>query len=347
MLSLGHSRAALTLLALLSFPARDGSTPSSERLEVRESLRGIAATAPEFIDQIVGLLHLAAESDEDQTAASRLHISWYLDRARSESNGIRKVYLGNEAIQLAEKHKQFDLRDEAAVFLQTAGKDLEFHTFKHDVRFSRNHLRRCLRKYQHARDWRHAYRVFLAGPAPTGDHARNLVEAENGRQGLLSLVSSISLGPLNLPARTTTSAEEEQLHRIEGSNVGYMASILALELEFIDSRFGSPSHEEFANWFSGVFACDPVLSEHLADAQERHWEGDFTGASFVCLPLIEAAARGLLLKLNEPLYRAERGSSPGRFPALDFYVQALEDNGLDIDWVRTLRATLLSDGLNI
>jgi hypothetical protein len=32
---------------------------------------------------------------------------------------------------------------------------------------------------------------------------------------------------------------------------------------------------------------------------------------------------------------------------LDFYVQALEDNGLDVDWVRTLRATLLSDGLNI
>lgn len=347
MLTLGHSHAALTLLAFLSVPARDGSTQSSERLEVREHLRGITAAAPEFIDEIVRLLHLAAESDEDQTAAARLHVSWYLDSARGESNGIRKVYFGYEAMQLAEKYGQFDLRDDAAVFLQAAGEDVELQTFEHDLPVPRNHLRRHLRKYRRARDWRHAYRVFLAGPAPTGDHAKNVVQAESGRQGLLSLVNNISLGPLNLPTRTDTDAEEDQLHRIEGSNIGSVASLLALELEFIGSRYDNPSHEEFASWFSGVFACDPVLSEHLADAQKRHWEGDFTGASFVCLPLIEAAARGLLLKLDEPLYRAERGASPGRFPALDFYVQALEDNGLDIDWVRSLRATLLSDGLNI
>lgn len=347
MLTLGHSHAALTLFALLSVPARDGSTASSERIEVRESLRGIAATAPEFIDEIVRLLHLAAESEEDQTAAARLHISWYLDNARGETNGLRKVYFGYEAMQLAERYAQFDLRDDAAVFLQAAGEDVELQTFEHDLPISRNHLRRHLRKYRHARDWRDAYRVFLAGAAPTGDHARNVTEAETGRQGLLSLASNISLGPLNLPTRTGASAEEEQLHRIEGSNIGTMASILALELEHIDSRFDSPSREEFANWFAGIFACDPVLSEQLADAQKRHWERDFTGASLVCLPLIEAAARVLLLKLDEPLYRAERGASPGRFPALDFYVQALEDNGLDVDWVRTLRATLLSDGLNI
>ena len=347
MRTLGHNHALLTLLALLSVPARDGSTASSERVEVRDSLRGMAATAPGFIDEIVRLLHLAAESEADKVAAARLHISWYLDSARGESNGIRKVSFGYDAMQLAEKYEQFDLRDDAAVFLQTAGDDVEFHTFKHDVRFSRNHLRRHLRKFRHARDWRHAYRVFLAGPAPTGDHARNVAQAEDGSKGFLSLVSTISFGPLNLPTRTGTSGEEEQLQRIEGSKIGSAAHTLALELEFIDSRFDSPSREEFANWFSGTFGCDPVLSEHLADAQKRHWESDFTGASLVCLPLIEAAARGLLLKLDEPLYRAERGASPGRFPALDFYVQALEDNGLDVDWVRTLRATLLSDGLNI
>ena len=271
MLTLGHSHAALTLFALLSVPARDGSTASSERIEVRESLRGIAATAPEFIDEIVRLLHLAAESEEDRTAAARLHISWYLDNARGETNGLRKVYFGYEAMQLAERYAQFDLRDDAAVFLQAAGEDVELQTFEHDLPVSRSHLRRHLRKYRHARDWRHAYRVFLAGPAPTGDHAKNVVQVENGRQGLLSLVSNISLGPLNLPTRTGTSVEEEQLHRLEGSNIGSMASILALELEFIDSRFDSPSQVEFANWFSGVFGCDPVLSEHLAYAHKRHW----------------------------------------------------------------------------
>lgn len=32
---------------------------------------------------------------------------------------------------------------------------------------------------------------------------------------------------------------------------------------------------------------------------------------------------------------------------MDFYVQSLETNGMDIDWVRALRATLLSDGLSL
>lgn len=346
MLTLGHSHAALTLLALLSVPARDGSTASSERIEVRDSLRGIAATAPDSIDEIARLLYLAAESEEDQTAAARFHISWYLDRARGESNGIRKVCFGYEAMQLSERSGQLDLRDDATVILQSAGEDVELQRFEHDLSILRNHLRRHLRKYRHARDWRQAYRVFLAGPAPTGDHARNVSQAENGRQGLLSLVSRISLGPLNLPTRTSNSAKEVQLHRIEVSNIGSMSSILALELELISSRFGSPSCEEFTNWFAGFFACDPVLAEQLADAQKRHWEGDFTGASFVCLPLIEAAVRGLLLKLDEPLYRAERGASPGRFPNLDFYIRALENNDLDVDWVRTLRVALLSDGRN-
>jgi hypothetical protein len=58
---------------------------------------------------------------------------------------------------------------------------------------------------------------------------------------------------------------------------------------------------------------------------------------------VEAAARALLLELNEPLYRA----AVGQFPGLGSLLPPLLDNEFDPDWERFLRTFLLNDGSNV
>lgn len=338
--------AALTLLAILAKPAKDGLTVASEQAEVRSMLVGLASTLT-HIDEAVRLLCLVADDDADKTAALRLHIERYLGEARSDSVGARKMHFAYRAMQLAEQYEQFDLRDQAAVVLQASGNDIKLASFRTEVRRSQNHLRGMLGRYKRARNWEGAYAVFLAGDSPTGNHARNLAEARTSGRGLLSLTSNVALGPHNLPTRTGGDPVEEMLRKVEKIRLVESAIELRVELEYIRDRFAAPSREEFAAWTSTTFGADDELSSQLADAQVRHWEGDYSGASRVSIPLVEAASRALLLALDEPLYRAERGARPGQFPTMDFYVQSLEDNGLDIDWVRAIRATLLSDGLNL
>jgi hypothetical protein len=340
--------AVLTLLAALAAPARDGSSAAGERVEVRRILLDLAAETMTFIDEIVRLLRISADSDSDRDDAARLHVNWYLNRARSNTDGIRKMHFAYEAMKLADRHGQLDLRNEAAVVLQGIGDDIELQSVTTEVRLSRNHFRSRLRRFRYSRDWRSAYGVFLAGRSPSGSHEQNLAEARSqSSRSILSSVTRMSLGPRNLPTHTGVDPVDEELHRIEQLTIGENSRNLALELAHINERFDSPTPDDFADWFGAVFGCDKVLAAPFADAQALHWKGDFAGASRICLPLIEAAARSLLLTLDEPLYRAERGASPGRFPAMDFYVQSLETNGMDIDWVRALRVTLLSDGLNL
>jgi hypothetical protein len=65
------------------------------------------------------------------------------------------------------------------------------------------------------------------------------------------------------------------------------------------------------------------------------------------VPKAEAAARALLLEINEPVYRAAVGDATGTFPGLGVLLSLLLDNDFDRDWERFLRTFLLGDGSNV
>ncbi len=65
------------------------------------------------------------------------------------------------------------------------------------------------------------------------------------------------------------------------------------------------------------------------------------------MPKIEAAARALLLELNEPVYRAAVGDATGQFPGLGSLLPELLNNDFDPDWERFLRTFLLGEGSNV
>lgn len=123
-------------------------------------------------------------------------------------------------------------------------------------------------------------------------------------------------------------------------------TVLAGALSIIGSQGGSLSEETLSAFLLSDNLDEP-LTTAFSHALMLFFDGQTGDAGLVAFPIVEAAARGALLLLNEPLYRLEAGQGPGHFPALDVYIQALEDRGLDEDWLRTLRIVLTPDGLNL
>ncbi len=74
---------------------------------------------------------------------------------------------------------------------------------------------------------------------------------------------------------------------------------------------------------------------------------EFTASAHLAVPKVEAAARALLLELNEPVYRAYVGDSIGQFGGLGVLLDPLVKNNFDRDWERFLRTFLLNDGKNV
>ncbi|WP_104199260.1 hypothetical protein [Cryobacterium sp. Y29] len=112
-------------------------------------------------------------------------------------------------------------------------------------------------------------------------------------------------------------------------------------------RCGAISIENVTAGLAVRYGADPELTLRFAEALDLFWKERHSDAARILIPLIEASARGLLLRLDVAIYRLERGNSSGHFPAMDFYVDKLEALDLDHDWIRALRVALLSPGSNM
>lgn len=139
----------------------------------------------------------------------------------------------------------------------------------------------------------------------------------------------------------------EQLTKVVQANLVGASIILRIDLDAIAARFGIPTETELVGFVSSIYKSSPAFARPFATALRLYWSGDGSSAARLAIPLIEAGARELLFLMDQPLYRMERGASPGRFPAMDFYVEKLEQVGLDPDWVTALRGVLLSGGMNL
>ena len=115
----------------------------------------------------------------------------------------------------------------------------------------------------------------------------------------------------------------------------------------IAARFSIPSQADLAEFISSESGTGAHLAGALSTALRLFWAHEYVASVHLAAPKIEAAARALLLELNEPVYRTAIGDSPGQFAGLGALLPYLVDNGLDPDWERFLRTYLLSDGYNI
>ncbi|WP_434994278.1 hypothetical protein [Arthrobacter sp. Ld5] len=340
---------ALTLLAALSVPPRGGVFEPNERESVRTRLLALGESSSTFIDEIGKTLARLADNVAELEFARRWHVEQYLTLATSADHGMRKMHHAQTAADLASKYGLQDLKDSAVLVMQSVDPDsMGWETVRTEGTMSKNVFRAYLRRYRRARHWGHALSVFLAGPSPSGDHQSNVRSAERAAMGSIrAFITRTVFGTHGLPERTDGDFMNDEIVRAETIMLSTTSILLNLELEYVRDRFSPPKADQIADWMVDKLSADSTLAGQFANALVLHWDAKYSDSARLSIPLVESAARGLLLTLDEPLYRTQQGKSPGRYPALDFYIDPLSDRNLDPDWVRALRVTLLSPGMNL
>lgn len=300
------------------------------------------------IDWVAKCRLAAASSDEDREVARRQYVEQYLAIADSDDVPFRAMVWAEKAVALATDFGFQDLHDAAVVRMQRLSRtDLGWHHRVADIQIPISMIRQRERSVAKLASWEQALGLFLSSESPSGNTDRNERQASGLRRGLLDLVTGRTFGSHQLPERTHGPAELENLNRVVETNLHGATITLRIDLDAVASRFGVPAEKEITTFLSSAFGSAPLLASSFAKALRLYWSGDPSSSARLTIPLIEAGARELLFLMDQPLYRMERGGSPGRFPAMDFYLEKLEQVGLDVDWVTALRASLLSGGMNL
>jgi hypothetical protein len=347
-----ESQAGITmrLLESLSVEPRAGWDPA-ELAEVSSLLDRAAGMYrdPHNADAVGACRRRLARDESERLAASHAQIDTYMAVIAQENNGILKMHWAEKAAELAARFQLPDRQAEAIRIMQNIPRDsMGWKVIESSVRIPRSALRHTVRKYRAVRGWRQAIATFLTSDSPIGSHEQNRKQSKEASRGSLrSLFGRSTFGVHGMPERTGTDFDKEELDRFETIVLRGRGMVLELELAEIGRRFGVIEHDELVAALMQLGGGDQGLAEAYADALNAHLRHEYSDSARLAIPLVEAGMRGLLLELNEPIYRVERGSSPGRFPAMDFYVDRLGALGLDIDWSRAIRIALLNEGTNM
>jgi hypothetical protein len=338
-------------LELLSRPPR--ARPEESREE--ERLRRLFACLWESIERNLFLTDALAAANrrfattpKERREASEKHVWTYL-RPNDPSPDIRRMWELTRAADLARSYELTDLHGQAVTALQAFAREpLRGHKISSSAAIPSWLMAVYLHPYRQAPHWRAGLDRWLQTQAPTGSWIDNQRHGRE-RTGLLSFVTNIKLGQHGMPEQTRSGPEAQstvRIQRAEQQQAIFQGACLAEALALIAKKPGDLSEDALAAFLLAE-NLDKPLTIAYSHALMLFFEGRSSDAGQVALPIVEAAARGALLLLDEPLYRLEAGESSGRFPTLDFYIDALERRGLDEDWVRALRVILTRDGLNL
>jgi len=290
----------------------------------------------------------AADTDAGRDAARRLHVGRFIALSADEEHPFRAMHWAEKAVNLAADYGIEDLHDVAVVRMQKLSRtDLRWERRIAQTTVPVALLRQRQRLSARWSSWEQALAIFLATESPAGSIERHKEAAAKARPRLLDLITGRTFGSHQLPERTHGSAEEEHLRREVQVRLAIAARTLAIDLSAVSKRFHTPTENQIINYLSTIYGSAPELVRPFAIALRLYWTGDYSGAARVAIPLVEAGARELLFLMDQPLYRMERGATPGRFPAMDFYLDRLEEVGFDPDWATAMRGTLLSTGMNL
>lgn len=290
----------------------------------------------------------AADTEPERVAIRRAHVAKYLAISDHDTVPVRAVIWAERAVALAADYGIQDLHDVGVLRMQKLSRtDLGWHHRVDELKIPVAMIHQRKRVIARLSSWEQGLAAFLARDSPSGKQSMNKRQAAGIRGSILDLVGGRTFGSHQLPERTHGPSEIERLNKVVQANLVGASIILRIDLDAIADQFGIPTESEIVAFVSSIYNSSPALARPFANALCMYWAGDRSSAARLAIPLIEAGARELLFLMDQPLYRMERGASPGRFPAMDFYVDRLEQVGLDADWVTALRGVLLSGGMNL
>lgn len=332
----------LQLFELLVCKPRYGDFENPTRHKVQEMLKILrswtwrdVALAEDVTELLVRVTNNKAEKYE----AWRLLIQALLSIAETET-GMRASLQYQKAADMAKRHECHDLYEYAIQGLQEhpLGRQ-DMHTVSSELVIPRYVNDHRLAIYRQCRNFGTALDIWLVTPSPLGKYDSNLEFAKSATEGSLQSLSTRVTYDQGLPTRTTEPVDsvEFYLERAELLKARIYGTLLAHELEAINTEYGEVSTKDVTTHLSLQYQCDATLAEAFSKALVSFWEKRYSDAGRASFPLVEAGARGLLKLLGKPLYRIQTGKSDGKFPSLEKYIEELEKVDFDIDWLRCLR----------
>jgi len=356
----GHVRVGVILplcVALCTAPKIGrGKVPGKYRDETLDLLDDLLKRAgdPHPGEQICSVIRSVASDDGNRTKeANRKLTALYMTKAMQADSAQVSLYNYTKAAETARRFELPDLERRAVIAMQrTRTEDLEWMTFGKSVEMPDYVVDSLLEDYRYSEDWRQALAYWFNESAPSGIYEKNVKLAEELREQFVfrSILPTLRFGAHGLPEKTTSSPDDELEHDIVRHEVftsRFQGDILAMALDAISARHTLPALDDLHNFLVDVYGADVNMTWLLAKSIIFFWNDDPLSAAYIAIPLVEAAARSLLVELDEPAYKAELGASQGQFVALGSLLPALLKCGLDVDWYRYLKALLLSGGVNL
>lgn len=346
-----HPHAVIPMLCALTTPPR-GKKAEAVDPQVDEVLDRALSVYPRarVLKDIAAIVRKRAADDAARVeAANRRLIEAMLAEARAATEPMVIRTRFNEAASVARQLGVADLEKVAVAALQSAPA-LDWESTAYSVDLPASFFDMYLPGFNKATDWREALIIWLHTDSPTGRHDANLVTTRQALQhSVIRVLPTVVFRQGDMPARTLSGDDEifaRELVHTELVYLGTYGVFLANALDMISARFGIPPRDDLETFLRSS-GGDPTLIKVLASALQLFWVAEYDAAVHLAVSKVEAAARALLLEINEPVYRAAVGDATGQFPGLGVQLQLLLDNGFDPDWERFLRTFLLGDGSNV
>jgi hypothetical protein len=347
-------RAGVLLLDAILAPQRKKGAPAAPDDRAVRLLDQVVTAYPHsrLLDQIATVVRARLGKDPARVdRANRALVEALLAEADNATEGALIRVRLNKAASQARQHGLHDLERLATTRLQAAP-PVEWSTITTEpIELPAWGMNSFMRPYQHATTWQDALQTWLKTDSPAGSYKTNKAQADElfTISALSRAMTRVTFGHDDLPKRVATNdddALDAELVRTESMNMSIYGLMLGNALDLIAGRFGIPNQEDLIDFMAEYSICGP-WAKSLATALRLYWTHEYTACAHLAAPKVEAAARALLLELNEPVFRSSVGDKIGQFGGLGGLLDPLVDNGFDQDWARFLSTLLLSDGYNI
>ncbi|WP_405541511.1 hypothetical protein OG478_03860 [Streptomyces phaeochromogenes] len=339
------------LLDVLTAKQKKNAQPVDPRVDYLLDRALLTYTDTHIVAHVARLVRRRAVGDDSRIRkASEAEVMAYLNDADQATDAI---VIRNHLSNAASRARQLNVPEleKVAVSRLQSAPSVDWATIGTEIKIPNALFRSYLRPFERADSWLAALGYWFHTDSPSGTLAVNERTARDVfNQSVFSrLATTVMFGDNDLPKRVLgddDDALQRELIRIETMNIHLHGIVLADALDLIKTRFGIPSFEDL-NVSLVESGVHPDFARPLAKAFILYWVGEFEASAHIAAPKVEAAARALLLELNEPLYRTAVGDKSGQFPGLGVLLDPLTENDFDPDWSRFLATFLLGEGMNV
>jgi hypothetical protein len=282
-------------------------------------------------DQVLAIMLKRCDDAPSRADVWRRRVAAFSEEAEAATSTIMRAFRLQQALRLAERSGDVELRREAASRLQAIRHEaLEMMTFKASSHRYEEEFERLVEEASKGADWRQALITFATLGPISGDVEQNraLIEERHRQHPLANLFPVDLRSPEGLPIFTGTSEEDRfdlDLTMWETELVGYWLPILVAGLHAIPERHGLPTLEEISTFLMQWPAVHGAVGPAIARALLRYWTGDAEGAAYTIAPRIEALVRSLVLQRDRGVFRLQRDHKPGQYPGLGHLLPILVD----------------------